>query len=451
MSLFKRELERLKAARSATRRRFQFFGVNKSREITRLVYEISKRDNVAPARIIAGKNSCAYHTVKRELLQRRFPQASSSGEPLRPYLPKIELAASDRFDPECGSFYPKNIFIEKDARDTFLARRFRENFPDAKISHIDSLKDYNRLRRGRFRIKDYSKRRDAVFIVNERHDFFKRCPCTPRAAGCGYHIFNLGFGCVFECVYCFLQEYTNSPGIILPANIDRFFDRFASCGKRPMRIGTGEFSDSLALDRITGYSPPIIEFFRNHKGVTFEFKTKSARIENILKVRHAANIVISWSLNPQEIIDDNEYFTAPLGERINAAAKCVEAGYRVGFHLDPIVYFNGWERSYRVLLETLFDKIAHRRIAWISLGTFRFSPALKQVIERRFPANKILDEELLLGYDNKLRYPRGVRRGIYKKMADLVFGHSRRMRLYLCMEDLSMWKDVGLPLKMPCL
>lgn len=187
--------------------------------------------------------------------------------------------------------------------------------------------------------------------------------------------------------------------------------------------------------------------YLRQKDITFEFKTKSAAIENLLKAKHGSNIVISWSLNPQCIIDENEYFTASLNERLAAAAKCIAAGYRVGFHFDPVIYFYGWQKEYGLLIENLFNKIKPGRVAWISLGTFRFSPDLKQVIERRFPGNKILNEELLLGYDNKLRYTFGLRYDIYKKMIEMLSKYSPKLKLYLCMEEALMWKE--LKLEMP--
>jgi spore photoproduct lyase len=214
-----------------------------------------------------------------------------------------------------------------------------------------------------------------------------------------------------------------------------------------MRIGTGEFTDSLALDTITEYSLPIIEFFRKHPKAIFEFKTKSIEIKNILRAGAPHNIVVSWSINPQKIITENEYFTPALTHRLAAALQCVAAGLRVGFHFDPVIYFNGWEEDYHLAIESLFNTIPQRAIIWVSIGTFRFSPELKPVIERRFPGNKILDEELVLGFDGKLRYPSLVRYHMYQKIIEMLRRHSRAVPLYLCMEDVEMWK--ALKIKMP--
>ena len=431
MRSYKKESLRLKKSQNLA----AHLKTNKKQEITRLLYEISKRENIKPDEIIEKIGSKDFNRAKEALLKRRFPRAYPS--PFKAHLPKIRLDENLIQDTKNLGFYPKTIFMEKSAKDSALAQRFKESFPKAKSTKIKSLKDYLKENRN-LTNSNYNKRKDTIFITHENYDFFNKCPCTKKAIGCGYHIFNLSFGCMFDCTYCYLQEYTNSPGLIFPANIDKFFKNFSSYKSTGMRIGTGEFSDSLMLDHITEYSLPIIEFFKKHKDVRFEFKTKSVNIDNLLKTRHAGNIVVAWSLNPQRIIDENEFFTPALKERLNAAKKCVAAGYKASCHFDPVVYFKGWEKEYKKVIDMLFDVIKPKDIAWISIGTLRFNPNVKPIIEARFPENKILDEELVLGFDNKLRYPYSLRREIYESMLRMLHKHSKKLPIYLCMENSSM-------------
>jgi spore photoproduct lyase len=433
----------LKKVRDLVNSRFPDLGINKKQEITRLLYEISKREAISPLTIVQDTDSKAFNKIKDSLLKRRFPYSYITNELSRPYLPKIELDPGSVLNLKKTRFYPKRIFIEGPARDSHLAKRFRKAFPEAKVIEIKSLKDYLRTNRTS-RIRDYNKRRYTVFIISENHDFFKKCPCTKSSIGCGYHIFNLSFGCIFECTFCYLQEYTNSPGLIFPANIDRFFMAFSSYKRPGMRLGTGEFSDSLMLDHVTEYSLPIVDFFKRHRDVRFEFKTKSTEIHNLLKIAHSGNIVIAWSLNPQMVIDENEFFTPSLGERIRSARRLARAGYKLAFHFDPVVYFEGWFEEYKKVIELLFDAIKPKDIAWISIGTLRFNPEVKRTIEMRFPGNNILNQELVRGFDNKLRYPYSIRYKIYKSMLGMLRKHSRKLSIYLCMEDSSMLKILPL-------
>lgn len=440
----------LKNARLAVAKSFPCFGVNKRQEITRLLFEIAKRDNIPPGKILKDAEASGFSVLKKRLLERRFPCAAENGSAFTAYLPQVKLNPKNAFSPEESAFYPQNIFVEKAASNSRLFKRLKEKYPQADAKEINTIKDYLAQERQAAKISSYNARRKNIFVTAEQYDFFKKCPCTKGALACGYHIFNLGFGCIFDCAYCYLQEYANTPGIILAANLDTFFAQFRRYKRKGMRLGSGEFSDSLMLDNVTEYSLLLIDFFKYHPDVTFEFKTKSANIANLLKAPHAGNIVASWSLNPQKIIDENEFFTASLPSRIKAMAQCAESGYKIGIHFDPVIYFEGlpdfglagWQEEYQKLITMLFAKIRPRHIAWISLGTFRFKPELKTIIEQRFCENKILNEELLIGYDGKLRYPYKIRYAIYDYILRQIARHKKNLPVYLCMEELSMRKDL---------
>ena len=99
----------------------------------------------------------------------------------------------------------------------------------------------------------------------------------------------------------------------------------------------------------------------------FEFKTKSDNIDSLLQNKAAKNVVIAWSLNPQEVIDQNEFYSASLIKRLKAAKKCAEAGYKVAFHYDPIIYYSGWEQAYSEVIEKMFKYVKTSQISWISM------------------------------------------------------------------------------------
>lgn len=454
MQVHQREAERLRRVQSLVGSSFPRFGVNKQREIIRLLYEIAKREDIPAEEILRGLETIKFARLKDFLLQRRFPRAYPRYTSSRFYLPRLRLDPENAFQLSDGDYQPVRIYVEEVVSRSSLVERFQKAFPRTPISTISTLKDFISGQE-RFRIADYNRRGESVFLVKGRHDFFKPCPCTPAAVPCGYHIFNLAFGCLYECTYCYLQEYVNSPGLIFPANPESFFDRFETYQSSPaarnwrrgskLRVGTGEFSDSLMLEEITGYSIMIIDFFARRSDVLFEFKTKSRNIQNLLEAEHAGNIVVGWSLNPQSVIDKNEFYTASLAERIEAAKLCAEAGYRLAFHFDPIFYYRGWEDDYREVVDRLLDTVGTGKIEWVSLGTLRFKPELKPVIENRFPGNTILDEEQIIGFDGKLRYPEEIRLRIYRKMIEMLKKGGRRLPIYLCMENEAMWDALQLP------
>lgn len=176
----------------------------------------------------------------------------------------------------------------------------------------------------------------------------------------------------------------------------------------------------------------------------FEFKTKSRNVDSLIKNPASPNIQISWTVNPDPVIHDVELGTASLNERLEAAVRCVQAGFRVGFHFDPIIFYDGWESDYRAVIERIFDKIPADRIGWISLGCLRMTKMLRQVIEARFPQSMILDAEQILEKDGKIRYPLRVRKSIYRSMIDAIRAHGYTGELYLCMEDPDLSRKFGI-------
>ncbi len=424
---------------------------NQYQDLKRLIFEIKRRENTSTGKMInylkanpklhkcAGKNK--FTALKNSLIKYRFPLTSACKNTAKKkiFLNKLQNPLKNNWKVS-KDFYPANLFFEKSVRKSFLIDNFKKKFPDLKINQIASLKSY--IKNNRFKISELKK--PLVFLVKETYDFLKPCPCTKDHLGCGYWILNLGFGCPFDCSYCYLQQYTNSPGIILPANLEDFFKQFESFEKKikkPVRIGTGEFCDSLALDHITNYSSGLISYFRG-KNFLLELKTKSNRIENILNEKPAPNIIISWSFNPSKIVDSQEEGSAGLKARISAAKKIQQAGFKIGLHFDPIIYYKNWESDYKKLIEKIFSEL-RPPLAWISMGTLRSNRGLKPIVEQRFPESNIFYGELFIGKDKKLRYPQFLRKIIYEKMAGWIKNFDRKTPIYLCMESKDIWKSIG--------
>ncbi len=434
------------------KQRFNFLpNHNQYREIERLIFEITRQKKISISNILnyliekseinkyTGKDK--FFALKETLLQYRFPLSFNQPDfkDKRVFLNKVKSPLKNNWSVS-GEFKPLTVFFEKKAKNSYLIKKIEKKFPNSKIREIPSLKEY--IKQNRFQISELKK--PVVFIVKEKYDFLKPCPCTKNHLSCGYWIFNLGFGCPFDCSYCYLQQYTNSPGIILPANLKLFFnqfDKFNKSLKNPVRIGTGEFSDSLALDDITDYSLQLIPYFRNKK-VLFELKTKSNKIQNILKEKPSSNIIISWSLNPEKTINSEEEGSNTLNQRLKAAQKIQKAGFKIGFHLDPIIYSQNWQNEYKTLIKKIYTKLTGP-FAWISLGTLRCNRKLKRIAERRFPKSNIFYGELFLGEDQKLRYPKFLRKAIYTKILGWIREFDLNSPVYLCMEDKDVWKAVN--------
>ena len=89
-------------------------GINKQREITRLIFEICKRDNISPKEILSTQKINNFEQTKKLLLALRYPLSYGKAPANAFYLPKLDLSALPDAQTENKEFYPKNIFIEKE-------------------------------------------------------------------------------------------------------------------------------------------------------------------------------------------------------------------------------------------------------------------------------------------------------------------------------------------------
>ncbi|MFC2169481.1 radical SAM protein [Acidobacteriota bacterium] len=344
-----------------------------------------------------------------------------------------------------GRYFPQKIYIERENVGSPLTKRILRNASQVPVEIIERANDVIEAMKLSKDVIGEGKK--YLLITKQKGEFVKPCPCTPQYIGCNYSIINLDINCPLECSYCILQLYLNNPLITVYANIQDLWkqlDAFLFSNRdRSIRIGTGELGDSLAFDHITENSRALISYFRDKDNVLFEMKTKTINIDNILKEKPVENVIIAWSLNSKKIAQEEEMGAPSVEERISAARRITERGFRVAFHFDPIIRYSGWESDYADVVRELVNNITPSRIAWISLGSLRFPPSLKLIIQRRFPQSKIIYEEFVRGRDGKLRYFKPLRFEQYKRIIRLIEAWGGgKIPLYFCMETEEFWRKM---------
>ncbi len=340
-------------------------------------------------------------------------------------------------------FFPKKIFVDKKSLDYPLTEKILQKtgqVPFEVVENIQSVMDSGHLNKD-----PISLGKSTLLLTSQKGDYVKPCPCTSGYIGCNYFIINLDLNCPMNCSYCILQLYLSNPFITVHVNRQDLWnqlDQFLGSYKNKMlRLGTGELGDSLALDHLTGSAQDLISYFRLKPFVLFELKTKTVNIENLFSVKPAENIIISWSLNSEGIARTEEKGAPPVHRRIEAAKNIAKRGFRVGFHFDPIILYPGWEEGYAEIICSLFSSIEPNQIAWISLGSLRFPPHLKPIIQKRFPKSRIIYEEMIRGIDGKYRYFKPLRLELYRKIINLIRGNGgEKVPLYFCMESKEIWE-----------
>lgn len=372
----------------------------------------------------------------------------------------------------------EKIYIDKEVKDLDRTKEIVSRFSGIDTEIIDVDK-YNLNKKSQVGIVEESKKQ--ILLTRNYGKFIKKCPGTKSHLCCNYYVITPVYNCPLDCSYCFLQGHINSPFIKIFVNDDEVFKEMDEILKKypdyEFRFGTGEFSDSLVFEEITDFSKRFIEYIKGKPNVIFEMKTKiglsndffdnsrglvaadfsprrkrrlkpATTIENIIIERNpVSNVVLAWSVNPERIITIEEKGTATLDERIEAARKCQEYGYKIAFHFDPIILSETWERDYKDLINYIFSKIKTEGIAWISLGALRYTLETQDVIRKRFPESLITYNEMIQGLDGKYRYFKKLREMMFMKVLSYLKEVDKDLLIYMCMEGDFMWKKIygGVP------
>jgi spore photoproduct lyase len=266
-----------------------------------------------------------------------------------------------------------------------------------------------------FRRQDMAHEKKCLIFARKRGAWLKPFHCYDNRA---YQFLSLDLaeGCLFDCVYCYLQSYLNHGALVLFLGEETLLSELSELPAGQYWISTGLLSDSLLVESQFSYLPAISR--RIPAGSVLELRSKATCLDALVNDEIIRDpVVISWSLNPPEIVRDYEYGTSSLDARIEAAWLAIRLGYRIAFHLDPIFYFPDWKEAYRRLFDRL-DSFPKDRIAFLSLGLFRYMPDLGNVIRKRFPYNPILADEFFIDEDGKYHYFRPIREMMCKTLVE---------------------------------
>jgi spore photoproduct lyase len=337
-------------------------------------------------------------------------------------------------------FVPSHIYVDKAVRDLPVTQRILAKLTSVPVEYLDSPDVLKKP-------IPMTQAKKSLLITKSYGRDLKSCQGSGDYVCCDFMTLSLVSNCHFECTYCILQDYLkNNPVISVFANVEEILDQVAIALKskphHTFRIGTGELADSLGLDPLTEFSRDLVAFTALHPNMILELKTKSNFIQNLEGLDHQGRVVVAWSLNPQAHIDQEEFKTATLAQRLLAARTVADWGYKVGFHLDPLLHFEGWQANYEDLVKILSEQFAPEEIAWISLGSLRYTKGLGAVIKDRWPKSGLLYGELFPSDDGKIRYFRGIREQMYATVKSSIARHLPAVPHYLCMETSSVWDKV---------
>ena len=291
--------------------------------------------------------------------------------------------------------------------------------------------------------RDYQPERIKRVMVDKGRLGLGACPvASSRTRCCNLLTLDAVENCGFDCSYCSIQSFYHGDEV----RFDRSFaDKLQGLQLDPSRIyhiGTGQSSDSLMWGNQAGILDALVGFAAANPNVILELKTKSKNISYLLKHPIPPNIICTWSLNTQTLIDHEEHLTASLEDRLQAARRVADQGILVGFHLHPMIHYEDWREDYAALFERLSRLFTPQEVVLVSLGTLTYiKPVIKQLRSRQGFHSKILQMPLVES-DGKLSYPEQVKLAMFGLAYASLAAWHERVFFYLCMENQRLWQPV---------
>ncbi len=364
------------------------------------------------------------------------------------------FACTERYVPRRPAhFSPKRIVLTKGSRSNSQRRRFVERIcqihPEAQVWEQEG-RPHNRvdlgctgpleaLRRGKNTLV-LGEHKSAVGLSQERDN------CCPNY----WHFSPYGF-CPYGCTYCYLAGTRGvyfSPTVKIFLNLPEVLDRIHRVARKAGRrtaFYLGKLQDGLALDPLTGYSRVMIPFFADHPLARLVVLTKAADVENLMDPPHAGHTILSWSLNPREVVAEFEANVPPVERRIEAMRRCAAAGYPVRAVIMPIIPITDWQSVYERFLMELLTTV---RLDRLTLGGICSYPNAARLTEAKLGVSTAITfvsgRPMTKSGDGRARYAADIRVRIYRHLLDVIREMQPGLDVGLCLEERAIFDAVGL-------
>jgi DNA repair photolyase len=264
-----------------------------------------------------------------------------------------------------------------------------------------------------------------------------------------WHFSPYGF-CPYDCTYCYLagtRGVWHSPSVKIYVNLPEMIqkiDRTANRLAKPTAFYLGKLQDGLALDPLTAYSSLLVPFFARHPYARQVVLTKSAVVDNLLKLDHGGNTILSWSLNPPEVSGAFERNVPPVSDRLEAMRACAERGYPVRAVVMPIIPIEGWRTAYEMFLERILQTIPLQRLTFGGICIYK---GARRLMESKLGKANTISSAIAandLEEDGRKRYSQPLRFEIYHHLIAHVRRIAPKLNLALCLEDTELWRKLGI-------
>lgn len=327
------------------------------------------------------------------------------------------------------------VFVERAVLENSFTRNILKTLKNPEVVELDKIEDvWGRVK------KPYLQKRETLnlFIGEKKGELVKETPDAYGLGGEKHFYYVHAYNCIYECQYCYLQGYFNTPDIVLFVNHDEILKEMQILVNQyeDAWFHAGEYSDSLALSHMTGELSHYWEFFEKNKKAKLELRTKSVNLKSIIDLPPLPNIFVSFTLAGFKEGREFDLKTPSVKARLSAIKKLVQKGFMIGLHFDPIIYTETTIESYEEIINEISKIIPNKQLGYISIGVVRFTKDVFREVENNYHDSPILLQNFVKSFDGKTRYSKPMRMWILNTVKDICLKNNiEEEKIYLCMEE----------------
>jgi|TARA_B100001079_G_scaffold103195_1_gene88561 spore photoproduct lyase len=268
-----------------------------------------------------------------------------------------------------------HIYVESGAFNFELTNQCISKYPNATIIEISDYKSFFNRPNQDFQTQKISTK---LILALKKQPFIYKGTDILQDGGYKNFYYNTPIlNCLYNCSYCFLQGMYPSANIVVFVNEDDMKNEVLDAiNKRsykdePLMLSVSYNTDLLAFENILPLTKNWMSFAKKNKDLLLEIRTKSALYNSIKNIKSSDQILLSWTLSPDNIIESYELNTPPLSRRIDAIKSAINDGWKVRICFDPILTYDNWKADYLSFFNKIKSDINFEQVFDITVGVFR--------------------------------------------------------------------------------
>lgn len=325
------------------------------------------------------------------------------------------------------------IYIEKAVENHPRVLKLLNKYSDKIHITIERYGEVFNRRAQNFRLQ---KEKPALILAQKQKGFLNPIPQNYGIGSKHNYYFSHMLNCPFDCRYCFLQGLYLSAHFVLFVNFEDFQNhikqKIEEAPEASFTFFSGYDADSLALDSLSNFTTDFVPFFQQFPNAELEIRTKSLNIQNLIRLDPTENIVVSYTLSPDNVIKHLETKTPSLDKRLDRLVKLQRKGYKVGLRFDPVIYHSNFKENYQALFDKTFESLDHSLIHSVTLGTFRLPRGIFKQMKKNAPQDQLLATCTDSG-SSMVSYSEDIQNELMDFCKNHLLKHTSKEKLFSCL------------------